>query len=115
MLLGVWFHTSANKIFNTSRLPRKGCDTFSSLPPVNSPFARTVLLSIHDWLYAVEVIDSTHALIPPRELEKRLYSVISDVHRRRRNKETAVPVSVLGTDNRDRWAEVSPIISLRLS
>ncbi|KAI0091303.1 acyltransferase ChoActase/COT/CPT [Irpex rosettiformis] len=101
----VWFHNSANKIFNTSRLPCRGCDIFSPLAPDGSPFARSVLVSVHDWIYAVEVIDPTHTLVPPCEIEKRLRSVIRDVHHRISNEEIAVPVSVLGTDNRDRWAE----------
>ncbi|KAI0694621.1 acyltransferase ChoActase/COT/CPT [Cytidiella melzeri] len=102
---GIWLQTSINRLFNISRLPRSGCDTFSSLPPSDSPFARSLLVSARDWFYAVEVIDSGHNPIVPRELEKRLNAVVLDVSHRISIGEAAVPISVLTTDCRDRWAE----------
>ncbi|KAI0777148.1 acyltransferase ChoActase/COT/CPT [Irpex lacteus] len=102
---GVWFQTSTSKIWNTSRLPHKHCDTFSPLPPLTSPSARSITISIHSWLYSIEVLNPAHELVTPRELEKRLHAVVRDVDIRIRKGERAVPVGVLGTDGRDRWAE----------
>lgn len=64
-------------------------------------------MSIHEWLYVVEVVDERLNVIPMKELECRLMGVVKDVARRIHEGQTPVPVSILTTDHRDRWAEVS--------
>lgn len=66
-------------------------------------------MSAHDWLYVIEVVDERLNVIPMKELERRLMGVVKDVARRIHEGQTAVPVSVLTTDHRDRWAEVSTL------
>ena len=94
-------------MFNIARLPRPQCDVFSTLPPNGEPFARSILVSIRDWLYVVEVIDAKHGLITPPALEARLRGVIADVDNRLARSETAPLISVLSADHRDRWTKVS--------
>lgn len=93
-------------MFNTARIPHPGCDSFSHRPSQTDVSARSVLVSIHDWLYTVEVIDANDELLPVQALENRVRSIVSDVDRRLTAGEVAVPVSVLTTDERDRWADV---------
>ena len=100
-------------MFNTARLPRPHCDTFSGIPSIEDAYARSIVVSVHNWLYAVEVIDVDRNLISARDLESRLLSVISDVDRRIGDGEVAVPVSVLSADHRDLWTKVSVELDMR--
>jgi hypothetical protein len=76
---------------------------------------------VHDWFYAVECYQlragscsssssSSGApeliRISPAELAHRLRNVARDAARRLRNGERVVPIGVLSSDGRDRWAEV---------
>ncbi len=122
-LLGIWFRTTTSQVFNTARIPKPSCDTFSTPPSPSDPTSRTLLVSVHDWLYVIEVVDERLNVIPMRELECRLMGVVKDVARRIHEGQTPVPVSVLTTDHRDRWAEVgdpcrpnrSPCLNLSLT
>ncbi|TCD69360.1 hypothetical protein EIP91_007916 [Steccherinum ochraceum] len=102
---GLWFRRATSSIFNTARIPRPTCDALSSAPAPSEPSARVVLLCVHDWTYAVDVLDSNLNLITVAELEKRILGVVLDVSERLEQAHTAVPISVLGADDRDRWAQ----------
>ncbi|KAH9935245.1 acyltransferase ChoActase/COT/CPT [Amylocystis lapponica] len=110
---GIWLHDTTAQIFNICRIPQLQCDTFSSPPPTSSPNARKVLVILHDWFYAVEVLDQNLTPISPDEIERRLNAVVADVGARLERSETAVPVGVLSADDRDRWAKnVQHLLSL---
>jgi hypothetical protein len=94
-------------MFNVARLPQLQCDSFSLLPPDASPNARSIVVVVHDWFYAVEVLDSSCRLMTPRELERRLYAIVLDVNNRILQGEAGVPISVLTADSRDNWAAAS--------
>lgn len=94
-------------MFNIARLPRSGCDVFSSVPSLNSPAARTIICVIRDWFYAIDVLDENQRPIPPGSLEIRIVQVVADAGKRLEAGEQAIPISVLSTDHRDTWAEVS--------
>ncbi|KIP05852.1 hypothetical protein PHLGIDRAFT_24881 [Phlebiopsis gigantea 11061_1 CR5-6] len=102
---GIWFRHSASKIFNVCRIPQATCDTASSPPPPSLQSGRTVLLFVHDWMYAVEVLNEDLTPISAGELERALLQVVFDVSRRLDAEERAVPISVLTADERDRWTE----------
>ncbi|KAI0635930.1 acyltransferase ChoActase/COT/CPT [Trametes polyzona] len=102
---GLWFRHSALQVFNTCRIPQRECDRFSVTPTPGDPNARKILVMIDDWMYAVEVASPDSNYIPAASIEQRLYAVVADVEARRRNGERSVPVSVLSTDDRDRWAD----------
>lgn len=93
-------------MFNIARLPRPGCDVFSSVPSMNSPAARTIICAIQDWFYAIDVIDENQRPISPKSLETRIVQVVADAGKRLEAGEQAVPISVLSADHRDTWAEV---------
>ncbi|KAI0784600.1 acyltransferase ChoActase/COT/CPT [Abortiporus biennis] len=110
---GEWFRHSASLIFNISRIPQPKCDSFSALPDPSDPTARSILLSLHDWFYSVEVLDSQSNVIPAREIENRILKVVNDVQSRLKNGERAVPISVLSADHRDHWEKnLSHLLSL---
>ncbi|KAI0078804.1 acyltransferase ChoActase/COT/CPT [Panus rudis PR-1116 ss-1] len=102
---GIWFQRTIALNFNKSRIPQKSCDTFSSLPLPSDPTSRTITLIIHNWLYSVQVLDDDGNTLPPRELERRMFSVVRDVSRRLKSGGRAVPIGVLTADDRDIWAE----------
>ncbi|GJE88614.1 choline/carnitine O-acyltransferase [Phanerochaete sordida] len=102
---GIWFRKSADKIFNTCRIPRPVCDQFSEVPTPAQPSARTLLVAARDWFYILEVVDEQQNPVSPAELERILREVAEDVSRRLEEGESAVPISVLSADHRDRWAE----------
>jgi carnitine O-acetyltransferase len=70
---------------------------------------------IHDWCYSVVVYHPPSSnnpnrpgeLLSPGEIEARLRAVVIDVESRLSNGEKALPVGVLSSDERDRWARVS--------
>ncbi|KAH8099965.1 acyltransferase ChoActase/COT/CPT [Cristinia sonorae] len=101
---GIWFRRTTSHIFNRSRLPRPSCDVFSTPPSASDRSSRTILLCVHDWFYAVDVLDDSFQPLPVRELEKRILGIVADVHRRLSEGASAVPISVLGADDRDQWA-----------
>ena len=111
-LLGIWFRYSTDRIFNVCRIPQPTCDTASLPPPASHLSARTLLVSVHDWFYAVDVVRDDHSPISPRELEVMLHEVVADVARRKRAGEAAVPISVLSADHRDRWTKVRMTFSM---
>ena len=57
-------------------------------------------------MYAVDVISADGHAASPATIEKRLRAVVEDVMGRRAAGKSAVPVSVLTTDDRDQWAKV---------
>ena len=70
------------------------------------PSARVITLCVHDWLYAVEVLDEDLQIITMRELERRLLGIVLDVAERMTQGSSAPLISVLGADDRDQWAKV---------
>jgi hypothetical protein len=50
--------------------------------------------------------------VPPAELERRLRCVARDAAKRLASGEKAIPVGVLSSDGRDRWAEVCTVFSV---
>lgn len=102
---GIWFRTSVDKIFNTCRIPRPVCDEFSAVPPSSQPSARTLLVTVHDWYYLLDVVDDHQNLLSPSKLERMLREVVEDASERLARGEVAVPISVLTADHRDRWTE----------
>lgn len=105
--IGIWLRDTAAKMFNVSRLPQLKCDVLSTKPPPTDHDARKVLVMLHDWFYAVEVLDKDTRMLGPAEIERRLLSVVADADSRLAQGEVPTAVSVLTTDDRDRWAEVS--------
>lgn len=103
---GIWLRNTTAKIFSISRVPQTRCDTLSPLPAPTDSDARKLLVLVHDWFYAVEVVDDDSRFLSSDELERRLSAVVADVVARLENGEHAVPVCVLSADDRDRWTEV---------
>ncbi|KIM84067.1 hypothetical protein PILCRDRAFT_6374 [Piloderma croceum F 1598] len=54
----------------------------------------------------------THKRVPPAELERRLRCIARDAAKRLASGERAIPVGVLSSDGRDRWAEVCTVFSV---
>lgn len=102
----MWLQSTFRRMYNTARLPKPVCDVLSDIPPPDLPAARAILLSIHDLLYNVEVLDEQLRLLSANEIRSRVMSVIHDVAGRQDKGENAVPVCVLSADERDRWTEV---------
>ncbi|KAI8980182.1 acyltransferase ChoActase/COT/CPT [Trametes punicea] len=102
---GLWLRQSALRVFNDCRIPQRGCDRFSPIPTIADPDARKVLVMVADWMYAIDVVALDGRPLAPGIIERRLRSVVSDAQARRARGERAVPVSVLTTDERDRWAD----------
>jgi hypothetical protein len=95
-------------MFCVCRIPRPHADVLSTAVPSSSN-VRKLLVMLHDWCYAIEVYSETRDLMPISEIERQLRQVVRDAGNRIRNKEIAVPVGVLSSDGRDRWAQVISI------
>ncbi|GJE88616.1 choline/carnitine O-acyltransferase [Phanerochaete sordida] len=102
---GVWLQSTFRRMYNTSRLPRLECDELSEPPPPRAAIARQILLSVYDWLYALEVIDEDLQPLSACEIGARMMAVVQDVARRLAAGDVAVPVCVLSADDRDTWAK----------
>ena len=103
---GIWLRDTGAKMFNTSRIPQVQCDLLSTKPPPTDHDARRIIVMLHDWFYAVEVLDKDMRIPESAEIEQRLLSVVADADSRLARGEVAPAVGVLTTDDRDRWAEV---------
>ncbi|KAF5382187.1 hypothetical protein D9615_004445 [Tricholomella constricta] len=107
---GIWLRQSTSKMFNIGRIPAPFCDIICSPPSSDSPDARKLLLSIHNWFYTIPVYHQPDSptdkpqLMTPGEIASHLRAVVLDVEQRLANGECATPVGVLTADNRDRWA-----------
>ncbi|KAG2018014.1 carnitine acetyl transferase [Coprinopsis cinerea AmutBmut pab1-1] len=106
---GIWFRNSTSKLFNIARIPEFYCDMLSNPPETPTREARSLLVMVHDWCYAVPVYhppvgDEYPVLMTPREIEAKLRSVVLDVEERLAKGEKAVPIGVLSADDRDKWA-----------
>ncbi|KAJ8461795.1 hypothetical protein ONZ51_g11305 [Trametes cubensis] len=101
----LWFRHSALQVFNRCRIPQRSCDRFSPVPELGDPDARKVIVMAADWMYAIEVLAADGSPLAPSEIEKKLHAIVVDVESRRARGECAVPISVLTTDDRDRWAD----------
>lgn len=64
---------------------------------------------LHDWLYAMDAYDNSSHNVGPREIERRLRHIVFDAKERLLAKESATPIGILSSDDRDTWAEVSLI------
>lgn len=78
------------------------------LPPTDSN-SRKLLVMASDWMYAVDVVALDGSPLPPDVIENSLRAIVNDVRGRIAKGEHVVPVSVLTTDDRDRWAAVSTL------
>jgi hypothetical protein len=87
-------------------VPRPNFDVHTAKPELSSPDARSIIVLIHDFFYVVEVYDEFCKRHSPGVIERRLWSCARDVERRLGSGERAKPIGILGTDDRDRWAEV---------
>ncbi|KAG6813949.1 hypothetical protein H0H92_005204 [Tricholoma furcatifolium] len=107
---GIWLRRSTAKMFNSGRIPAPYCDIICSPPPPDSPDARKLLISIHNWFYAIDVYHQPESssnipqLLSPREIAIRIRAVVLDVEQRLANGEKALPIGVLSADDRDTWA-----------
>jgi len=93
-------------MWNIARVPRPNCDILTTKPQLSSPDARSIVVLIHDFFYVVEVYDESRKPHSPGLIEWRLWSCVRDVERRLALGERAKPIGILGTDDRDLWAEV---------
>lgn len=104
---GVWMQENTRKVFNTTRKPKPYCDGVTSTPfPSDNIHARRLLLTVHNWFYAVDVYDDKCRPLPPTSIEANIRSAVADAHARHQAGETAVPVGVLSADDRDEWTKV---------
>lgn len=87
-------------------MPQLHCDIPSPDPPHSSSDAHKMIIMIRDWFYAIDAYHPNGTLISPNDMEKRIRSAVWDVGRRMRAGEAAVPVGILSSDERDRWAKV---------
>ncbi|KAL7279196.1 hypothetical protein ACG7TL_007036 [Trametes sanguinea] len=67
--------------------------------------ARKLLVMVAGWMYAIDVLTLDGTPLPPALIEARLHAVISDTEARRLRGEHPVDLSILTTDERDRWAD----------
>lgn len=102
----VWLNNSNRKMWNISRVPRPNCDALTTKPDLSSPDARSIVVLIHDFFYAIEVYDESLKPYAPATIERRLWSCVRDVEMRLESGERAKPIGILTTDDRDRWTEV---------
>ena len=93
-------------MWNIARVPHPNCDILTDKPHLPSPDARSMVVLIHDFFYAIEVHDESLKPHAPAMIERRLWSCVRDVERRLASGERAKPVGILTTDDRDRWTEV---------
>ncbi|KAG2074286.1 acyltransferase ChoActase/COT/CPT [Suillus decipiens] len=101
---GVWLLANTEKMFNTCRLPRAGADILATRN-LASEHAQDIILMLHDFVYAVRVCEDDRTPLPVQTIEDRIRAVVLDVIKRMESGENAVPVGVLTSDDRDRWAE----------
>ncbi|KAG5646991.1 hypothetical protein DXG03_001715 [Asterophora parasitica] len=106
---GVWLRQSTSKMFNIGRIPTPYCDIICEPASSTSADSRKLLLTIHNWFYAIPVYHphnsptDTPRLMTPGEIAAGLKAVVLDVEQRLANGERATPIGVLSADNRDRW------------
>ena len=87
-------------------MPHPNCDVLTAKPDLSSPDARSIVVLVHDFFYAVEVYDESCKPHPPGVIERRLWSCVRDVEQKLASGERAKSIGILTTDDRDRWAEV---------
>lgn len=93
-------------MFNISRIPQALCDALSLPPHPTDTDARNILVLVHDWFYAIEVLDSNLRPSSVADIERRLTDVVEDVELRLAAGEQAPPVGILSADQRDLWSRV---------
>ncbi|RXW21256.1 hypothetical protein EST38_g4610 [Candolleomyces aberdarensis] len=107
---GIWIRDSTSKMLNTARIPEPFCDKLSTPPETPTREARSILVMLHDWCYAVPVYypptspNSRPILMSPKQIEARLSSLVLDVEDRLARGEKPIPVGTLIADHRDKWA-----------
>jgi hypothetical protein len=107
----VWLNDSNRKMWNVARVPRPNCDVLTTQPQPSSPDARSIVVLIHDFFYAVEVYSESRKPHTPAAIERQLWSCVRDVQRKLSSGERAKPIGILTTDDRDRWAKVRFLLS----
>ncbi|KAI0649114.1 acyltransferase ChoActase/COT/CPT [Trametes meyenii] len=101
----LWFRHAALQVFNICRIPQRGCDIFSPLPPLTDVDSRRVVVAVADWIYAIDAVAPDGTPFPADVIEKRLRAVTSDAQTRLCRGEHPAPIGVLTADDRDRWAD----------
>ncbi|KAG0702786.1 acyltransferase ChoActase/COT/CPT [Suillus ampliporus] len=101
---GVWLLTDTEKMFNTCRFPRAGADVLATRNP-QSVHAQDVMIMLHDFVYTIRVCEDDRTPLPVQTIENRIRAVVLDVIERIEAVESAVPVGILTSDDRDRWTE----------
>lgn len=90
-------------MFSVCRVPGHQSDSLSQVPDSHSPYARQVVVLIHDHFYTIEVYDDTWTRTTPDRIEKLLFACVRDVEQRL---DQATPIGVLTADDRSLWAQV---------
>lgn len=99
------------RMFNVCRVPQLQCDKLTYSRPT-SPYHSKVVVQIRDWVYAMDVYDSSSKRIEHLEIERRLRDIVADAEARILTGEVAPPVGILTADERDTWAKVSSATSM---
>lgn len=63
---------------------------------------------IRDWFYAIDAYHPDGTLISPNGMEQLIRRIVRDVEIRMHAGEAAIPIGILSSDERDRWAKVRP-------
>jgi len=110
----IWLNDSNRKMWNIARVPYPHCDVLTEKPDPSSQDARSIVVLIHDFFYAVEVYDESCKPHSPGVIERRLWSCVRDVEKKLASGKQARSVGILTTDHRDRWAEVRFLLCDRM-
>lgn len=92
-------------MFGICRVPQRTCDRLTTHKS-ESPYSRSVVVLVRDWIYAVNVIDESNDLLDFETIEERIRDVVSDVERRLALGDVALPIGALSSEDRDSWAAV---------
>ncbi|KIM64248.1 hypothetical protein SCLCIDRAFT_115593 [Scleroderma citrinum Foug A] len=104
--VGIWLRRCTSVVFNTCRIPQRGCDTLAPPAAHTSPWTSNIVVMAHDFFYTLRVVEAKNGTpLGVDEIERGIRCIILDVLRRRRKGETAVRVGVLSSDDRDEWAK----------
>ena len=71
---GLWMRDTVPRMFNVCRVPQIVCDRLSKAQ-ASSPAGKKVLVTLHDWIYSMNVYDSGDTSLGHVELEKRIRDI----------------------------------------
>lgn len=109
---GLWMHNAVPRMFNVCRIPQANRDRLAYAQP-SSPYRKKVVVSIRDWIYSLDVYDGDRRSICHHEIERRLRDIVLDAESRVRTGESGPAVGVLTADERNAWAKVSAMESMK--